>query len=82
VREKSISKINRFQREIDCRFAGENFCRRTEESLAGESTHIFTKSQRLSFKSGRAIQSDAEVTQESRTFTQSVITPRVTLDCN
>jgi hypothetical protein len=53
TREREIDS-----REIDCIFAGESFCRRTEESLAGGSTHFFTKSQRLSFRSGRAIQSD------------------------
>jgi len=37
-----------FLREIDCRFAGERFYRRTEETLTGGLNHIFTKSQRYS----------------------------------
>jgi hypothetical protein len=32
-------KRDRLEREIYYRFAGEGFCRRTEESLAGGSTH-------------------------------------------
>jgi hypothetical protein len=65
-----LRKRIRFLREIELQVCWESFCRRTEETLTGESTHIFTKSQRHSSDLTGPSKSDAEVTQEGRTITQ------------